>query len=282
TRSAWPAPSACTSRPSAPARCRTRPSRRPSTRSSTCARRPSSKSSICCVRSTRRPPPTGTSAANCPTSPGSAPTAPKSCAALPASEAQMAPGRRIARVLIDSPLPQLDRLFDYALPDEFGDIEPGVRVKAPLRTAGRVVDGYIVEIDVEPDASRTLSEIESVVSPVVVMPDRLYRLARKAADRAAGSASDILRLAIPKRQVRVEKAWRSPEAAPVPDDAALTRARAAVAAYDGLEALLAESGRAAVEAIPVAQDGVPAWALLMASAAALQLAEGRSSVLVVP
>lgn len=190
--------------------------------------------------------------------------------------------RRIARVLIDSPLPQLDRLFDYALPDELGEVAPGVRVKAPLRTAGRVIDGFIVEIDVESDAARTLSEIESVVSSTVVMPDRLYRLARRAADRAAGAASDILRLAIPKRQVRVEKAWRSPEAAPVPGEAALLRARAVVAAYDGLEALLAEFGRAAVEAIPVAQDDIPGWALLMASAAAVQLAEGRSSVLVVP
>lgn len=190
--------------------------------------------------------------------------------------------RRIARVLIDSPLPQLDRLFDYALPADLGDVAPGVRIKAPLRTAGRVIDGFIVEIDVEPDAGRTLSEIESVVSPTVVMPDRLYRLARRAADRAAGSASDILRLAIPKRQVRVEKSWRAPASAPVPDETALARARDAIAAYDGLEALLTDSGRGAVEAIPVAQDDTPSWALLLASAAALQLADGRSSVLVVP
>jgi primosomal protein N' (replication factor Y) len=185
-------------------------------------------------------------------------------------------------VLIDSPLPQLDRLFDYALPDELGEVEPGVRIKAPLRTAGRMIDGFVVEIDVEPDAGRTLSQIESVVSPTVVMPDRLYRLARRAADRAAGSASDILRLAIPKRQVRVEKAWRAPDAAPAPDDDALTRAREVISAYDGLDAVLTASGRAAVEAIPVAQQDIPSWALLMASAAAVQLSEGRSSVLVVP
>jgi primosomal protein N' (replication factor Y) len=185
-------------------------------------------------------------------------------------------------VLIDSPLPQLDRLFDYALPDALGEASPGVRIKAPLRTAGRVIDGFIVEIDVEADAGRTLSEIESIVSPTVVMPDRLYRLARRAADRAAGSASDILRLAIPKRQVRVEKSWHDPDAAPVPEDTALTRARETIAAYDGLAVVLEESGRGAIEAIPVAQDGTPAWALLLASAAAVQLAEGRSSVLVVP
>ena len=38
--------------------------------------------------------------------------------------------RRVARVLIDSPLPQLDRLFDYAIPDELAaDVQPGVRVQ---------------------------------------------------------------------------------------------------------------------------------------------------------
>ena len=46
---------------------------------------------------------------------------------------------RVARVLIDSPLPQLDRLFDYAVPAALdADAQPGVRVKVPLRSAGRV------------------------------------------------------------------------------------------------------------------------------------------------
>ena len=117
-------------------------------------------------------------------------------------------GRPIARVLIDSPLPQLDRLFDYVIPPELdADALPGVRIKAPLRTAGRVVEGFLIERAVEPDGERVLSELESVVSPARVLPDGLYRLARRVADRAAGSASDVLRLAVPKRMVRAEKAW---------------------------------------------------------------------------
>ncbi|GAA3946456.1 primosomal protein N' [Microbacterium soli] len=191
-------------------------------------------------------------------------------------------GRRIARVLIDSPLPQLDRLFDYALPEELGEAAPGVRVRVPLRTAGRVVDGYIVELGEERDGSRPLSDVDSIVSPVPVLPARLHRLARRAADRAAGSASDILRLAIPKRQVRVEKSWRPPTSSPRPETDAVRRADDIISAYDGLRDVLATGGRAAVEAIPLQQDDHPGWALLMASAAALQLAQGRSSVLVVP
>lgn len=191
-------------------------------------------------------------------------------------------GRRIARVLIDSPLPQLDRLFDYALPEELGEVPCGVRIRAPLRTAGRVIDGFVVAVDVEPDAARTLSEVESVVSSVPVLPDRLYRLARRTADRAAGSASDILRLVIPKRQVRVEKAWKAITEVPRPDEQKVDEARELLAGYGGLIELLEASGRAAIEAVPALHDDLPQWTGLLAAAAAVQLDAGRSSVLVVP
>lgn len=190
--------------------------------------------------------------------------------------------RRIARVLLDSPLPQLDRLFDYALPAELGEVPLGVRVRVPLRTAGRVIDGYVVEIGREDDADRPLSEVEAVVSSVPILPECLYRLARRVADRAAGSASDVLRLVIPKRQVRVEKSWTADAAAAVPDDDQLGLAASVAEAYDGLGDVLDTRGRAAVEAIPALVDGEPGWAALLAAAAARTLAAGRSSVLVVP
>lgn len=190
--------------------------------------------------------------------------------------------RRIARVLLESPLPQLDRLFDYAIPDELGEVGTGVRVRVPLRTAGRVVDAYVVELDIENDADRPLSEIESIVSRVAVLPDRLYRLARRTADRAAGSASDILRLVIPKRQVRVEKAWTN-DAPPVrPSDAARDAARGVIDAYDGLGAVLEQRGRAAVEAIPQQREEEQGWASLLAAAATTVLDGGASSILIVP
>ncbi|APH45007.1 preprotein translocase subunit SecA [Microbacterium sp. 1.5R] len=190
--------------------------------------------------------------------------------------------RRIARVLLDSPLPQLDRLFDYAVPAELGDVPLGVRVRVPLRTAGRVIDGYVVELDTEHDGDRPLSEVDSVVSPVAVLPERLYRLARRAADRAAGSASDVLRLVIPKRQVRVEKAWSDDSPKLAPSDEALSAASELIASYDSLADVLDAGGRAAVEAIPVRHHDDPGWAALLASTAARTLAAGRSSVLVVP
>ena len=55
--------------------------------SSTCAPAPSASTSTCTGRSSRRPPPTATSAARTTTSPGSAPTAPTPSATPPAAAA---------------------------------------------------------------------------------------------------------------------------------------------------------------------------------------------------
>ena len=132
----------------------------------------------------------------------------------------------VARVLIDSPLPQLDHLFDYGVPAELvGQVAAGMRVKVPFRSGGRVVDAYVIDL-FDPRAERSgdaaetdgafrgvLSPLDSIVSTAVVLTPAVWKLARRLADRAAGNASDIIRLAVPPRQVRVEKAWLATQAA---------------------------------------------------------------------
>ena len=192
----------------------------------------------------------------------------------------------IARVLVDSPLPQLDRLFDYRVPDALRDeAVPGVRVRVPLRSAGRVADGYIVELVDSGDYTGVLSDLESVVSPIPVLTPEVALLARKAADRAAGSATDIVRLAVPGRQVRVEKSWLAG------DDRA-TMPPVVAGPVDGyplgvIESAVIEGHRLAVDAVPLVtevSEGVwtGRWALTMAQSAALALEAGRSAILCVP
>ncbi|CAN5335632.1 primosomal protein N' [soil metagenome] len=194
----------------------------------------------------------------------------------------------IARVLVDSSLPQLDRLFDYGVPEALlGQVVPGVRVKVPLRSAGRVADGLVVEVVDEHSGeySGVLSEIDSVVSPIRVLTPEVWALARKASERAAGSANDIVRLAVPTRQVRVEKAYLADSTnAPF-----ATVSPGSIESYaDGvIESAIAAGHRLAGDAVPVVQrvpDGqwVGSWAVLMASAAASTIASGRSAILAVP
>lgn len=211
-------------------------------------------------------------------------------AGMPLGTGAPGPGGVVARVLIDSPLPQLDRLFDYGIPEPLAaSAVPGVRVRVPLRSAGRIADGLIVEIASRGDYSGALSELESVVSPIRVLAPEVWALARRAADRAAGSATDIVRLAVPKRQVRVESAFL---AADPPPASAVTEVPAIESYGPGeLEAAIAANERLAVDAVPLVRQVHPAptqpswvggWAVTMAAAAAVTIAGGRSAILAVP
>ncbi len=211
----------------------------------------------------------------------------------------------IARVLLDSPLPQLDRLFDYRIPERWREqAVPGVRVLVPLRSAGRQAKGFIVEVADEVGYERVLSELDEVVSSAAVLDPGVWRVVRRAADRAAGVASDLVRLAVPPRQVRVEKAWlarraESPAAATAreaerPHAAAITgyAPEAFAAVLRGGEVLdtgpeAAVGRRVALTGIPAPVEiapgvWVPAALRTLAELAVATLAAGRSALVSVP
>jgi primosomal protein N' (replication factor Y) len=196
--------------------------------------------------------------------------------------------RVVASVVIDSLLPQLDRLFDYRVPELLaGQIVPGIRVKVPLRSAGRLTDGYVVSVGDSGGYSGVLSDVEAVVSTIPVLSPEVWALARKASERAAGNASDILRVAIPKRQVRVEKAFLAREDVPELVDVAPTVDPIQGYGAGTLENAIASGGRLAVDAIPLVTEvangvWVGEWAVTMAAAAAATVARGESAILAVP
>ncbi|MET0590642.1 MAG: primosomal protein N', partial [Naasia sp.] len=190
---------------------------------------------------------------------------------------------RVARVVIDSPLPQLDHLFDYRIPDELvGRVGPGMRVRVPLRVARRIADAFVVETAETSGIPGELSELEELVSTVPVLTEDVYRLARAVADRAAGSASDVLRLAVPRRHVRVERAWLARRSDPAGEAATILPAGETVAGYatDAFghrDAVAARSGLTEASG-----HSVERWALTLAQQAAIALARGRSAILAVP
>jgi primosomal protein N' (replication factor Y) len=124
------------------------------------------------------------------------------------------PTRAVARVVLDSRLPHLDRLLDYRVPEGM-ELRPGVRVKVPLGRARNLSNGFVVDVVQSSDYAGELAPIDGIVSEVSVLTDDLWSLARTVADRQGGSAADILRLAIPQRAVRVEKSWRERHSAPL-------------------------------------------------------------------
>ncbi|WP_141703818.1 primosomal protein N' [Planobispora rosea] len=132
----------------------------------------------------------------------------------------------VARVAVDTPLPHLDRPFDYLVPAPLdSDAVPGCRVR--VRFAGKLVDGFLLERAEASEHEGALARLERVVSPEPVLSPEIALLARAVADRYAGTMADVLRLAVPPRHARVEAEERAapppgPERSSAPADAPLS------------------------------------------------------------
>lgn len=185
-------------------------------------------------------------------------------------------GILVARVCVDSPLPHLDRLFDYRVPDALADeVSVGCRVK--VRFAGQALTGFVIEMASGTDFGGRLADLGKVVSPERVLTAEIGELSRAIADRYAGNLADVLRLAVPPRHARVE-------AEPPREPAAVVAAPSPEgwSAYEPGGAFLASlmhghSPRAVWGAMP-GED----WPRRLAEAAAATASGGRGSVLVVP
>ncbi|MFI7045221.1 primosomal protein N' [Streptosporangium sandarakinum] len=219
----------------------------------------------------------------------------------------------VARVAVDTPLPHLDRPFDYLVPAAMdAEAVPGVRVR--VRFAGKLVDGFLLERTEASEHQGRLARLERVVSPEPVLTPEIAALARAVADRYAGAMADVLRLAVPPRHARAEAEERpetpgGPGSAPAADGPASEDTPAGSAPGDdpsgGPGSLPAPGGpgpwadypdgeaflsalaegrapRAVWTALPgVTADG-PEWPRAVAVAVRETLRGGRGALVVVP
>jgi primosomal protein N' (replication factor Y) len=186
--------------------------------------------------------------------------------------------QRVAKVVLDSPLPRLDHLFDYRVPAALAEeAVPGARVKVPLRVAGRVADGWIVALADTSDAPGELSAVDRVVSSAPVLAPEVWRLARAVADRSAGVASDVLRIAVPKRQAKVEQRWLAADRV-LPDPVTAEPDEFADALVAGRRIVSLPTAHL----VEVAGQWVGGWATDLAKVAAAVAAAGRTTIVAVP
>ncbi|WP_182887856.1 primosomal protein N' [Microbispora sp. H10885] len=199
----------------------------------------------------------------------------------------------VARIVVDTPLPHLDRPFDYLVPAEM-DAEAVAGCRVRVRFAGQLADGYLLERLAESEHGGRLSFLERVISPEPVLTPEIARLARAVADRYAGTLPDVLRLAVPPRHARVEAEARTPvrrtdlpapagAAAPAGKDAYAGPWEAYPAGASFLEALAeGRAPRAVWTALPGTDADGPTWPHAIAAAARATLDGGRGVVVVVP
>lgn len=132
------------------------------------------------------------------------------------AEVPMAQVDPVAHVVIDSPLPHLDRVFDYAIPEKLSnDVRPGIRVR--VRFAGKLVDAFVVDRSSHTDHQGALLAIASVASAEQVLTPEILELCRAVSNRWAGVLFDVIRSAVPNRHARAESAEVVPGEGEIPE-----------------------------------------------------------------
>jgi primosomal protein N' (replication factor Y) len=196
----------------------------------------------------------------------------------PKPPAPPADTRPVARVVVDLPLPHLDRPFDYAVSADLDEqAQPGVRVR--VRFAGQDVEGYLLERAEASEHLGRLAPLRRVVSPEPVLTPQVLALCRAVADRYAGTLADVLRLALPPRHARTERQEQLPIAVPAPDP---TRGLEPWGVYPAGGAFLARlRAGEGPRAVWTAPPG-PIWADAVAHAVAATVEGGRGALVVVP
>lgn len=179
---------------------------------------------------------------------------------------------KVAKVAIDSPLWQLDRLFDYEIPQELEQsVTPGVRVTVPFGRAKKSTAGFCVAVVSESEFDQ-ISQVESVVSKTPVLQPQIYELCRAVADRQACSLFDVLKLAVPSRSVKVEEQWQEREAA--------HPYKGSQVHFDG-EVEITDD-RVAFTPVPNYIQSHPGWVWQFLKIAEANLSDGKSTIIVVP
>jgi len=177
----------------------------------------------------------------------------------------------IVGVAVDSPLPHLDRPFDYEVPASLSGVTVGTRVRVPF--AGRLVSGVVTSVDGKQGAQALKSVRSAGVIPS--FSPAALDLARAIAERYAGSLWDVLRLMGPPRVASVEKYdWDAWAKTPVEDGpySALTESARRL----GLP--MERSDRAVWAATPSRPQVAPTEAIL--GAALTAAARGGTSIIV--
>lgn len=137
-------------------------------------------------------------------------TAPTGAIAADGTESLRTPPQ-VARVMIDSDLPHLDRLFDYRIPPKIleqaasvgQEIGPGQMVR--VRFAGRLVNGWIAEVAHRSSFDGKLAPLSRLLTDAPVVSRQMFQLASHLGQRYAAPAVTLLKAMLPARHAAAEK-----------------------------------------------------------------------------
>lgn len=177
-----------------------------------------------------------------------------------------------AQVVAKSNLIQLDRVFDFVIPDALrSKIEIGQLVSFPFGRAKKLQQGYVVGLS--DNSEYATSELEAIVAQTAVLKPEIYELSRKVADRQCVALGEILGAAIPEHMARTQLA----------DTPALGTPSLYQAPFEIKPQLTKRSAvLSAAKSYSVGGELLGDWAHLLVAKASENLAKGQSAILIAP
>jgi primosomal protein N' (replication factor Y) len=193
---------------------------------------------------------------------------------------------KIAKLAIQSNLPQLDRLFDYLVPDSLVDrAEIGSRVRVIFGRSKKPLDAFIVDFPKDSEFTGRLSEVLEVVGAAQTLKPNVFKLCQQMAERSASTLGDVLKLAIPPHMPKVFAAHLQTESggsgSGLKQVAETDEGTKAVIAPGEKSFVLAEP-RQLVLGVGKSEATAPAWVKTFVLLATANLLQGKSTLILVP
>jgi primosomal protein N' (replication factor Y) len=194
--------------------------------------------------------------------------------------------QKIAKLAIQSNLPQLDRLFDYAIPESLQGVATiGSRVRVNFGRSKKPLDAFIVEFPAESDFKGRLSEVLEVVGNAQTLQPNVFKLCQQLAERSASTLGELLKLAIPPHMPRAFAGHQS-----LSSGSEVKNLEHAESSTEDTQELVAPGAKSFVLVEPRAVNShwgeggyvVPAWVKLFVDLAGNNLSLGKSTIILVP
>jgi len=116
-----------------------------------------------------------------------------------------------ARVVVESDLLQLDREFDFLVPENLSrSVRVGQRVRFQLGRTKKLASGFIASLPLE--STFATSELVEIVDLEPVVTEEIFKLARQVANRQAVAVGEILQQAVVEHMPRIPKPVSEPSA----------------------------------------------------------------------
>ena len=180
----------------------------------------------------------------------------------------------VAKVRFSSPLPQLDKEFDYLVPAHLQEIVSfGHLVEVQFGKGGKSKTGLICDL-VEDDSPReNLLPIQSLVTAVSQISHNQLELCKAVALRQAGTVGELISIAVPKRFIRAEEKY---------DPASASSPQLKTTAHGALAGFLKSEAKVYFVPELLSESTTPNWALEFADACKAELDLGKSCLVVLP